>query len=376
MTTRRGWLGRMTAALFGEHSGPDLAEKAPVRSSATDAWQPAPYNPDDLAGRYGISIYQKMLREPYVKAALRQIKMGVTSLQWEVAPASDAPGDIIAADFIRSGLEQIEGVFEQDLYDILDALDVGYSITEKVWRIVPRGPFAGKIGLRCLKAKDPALFEFETDEFLNITALLLTLDDLADPAALDPADFIIFAHLGRYESPYGCSELRAAYRAYWLIDNIWKFRALYLEKFGGPTLVAKHPPGALESERARLLDILATIQSETGIVIPDDVTIEAIDIATNGEADYRSAIHDLRKEILVGILGSFLTTEEGDRTGARAMGMVHRETVDIFIRFLARLLGNTINEQLVRPLVELNFADAQTPRFRFIEPAPGQLHKE
>jgi phage gp29-like protein len=197
-----------------------------------------------------------------------------------------------------------------------------------------------------------------------VTALLLELEG-GETMRLDPRDFILFAHLGRYESPYGQSELRAAYRAYWLIDNIWKFRAVYLEKFGGPTLVAKHPAGALESERARLLEVLRTIQNETGIVIPDDVTIEAIDISTRGEADYRSAIHDLRREILVSVLGSFMTTEEGDRTGARALGLVHQDTVQVFVRFLAKLLANTINEQLVRPLVELNFARAQAPRFAF-----------
>jgi len=358
----------MKIALFGEDdSGVDLAEKASVRGMMAQAWYPTSYNPDDLAGKYGIEVYQRMLHEPYVKAALRQIKMGVTSLPWEVVQASDAAADVAAAEFVRFNLEQLEGVFEQDLYDILDALDVGFSVTEKVYRIIARGPFAGKVGLRCLKAKDPSLIDFETDEFLNITALRLTVDDLADPVLLDPSDFIVFAHLGRYESPYGQSELRAAYRAYWLIDNIWKFRAIYLEKFGGPTLVAKHPPGALESERTRLLGILNTIQNETGIVIPDDVTIEAIDISTRGEADYRSAIHDLRKEILVSVLGSFLTTEEGDRTGARAMGVVHQETAQVFVRFLARLLANTINEQLVRPLVELNFADAQMPQLRMTE---------
>ena len=360
-----GLLGRIRLALFGEQDrSVDLNERAPARSSIAEAWQPSSYNPDDLIERDGVVVYQQMLREPYVKAALRQIKMGVTSLPWDVAPASDAPEDVAAARFIRYNFDHLEGVFEQDLYDILDALDVGHSITEKVYRVLNRGEFAGKVGLRCLKAKDPSLFEFQTDRFLNITALVLSLD-FDDPIDLAPGDFIIFSHLGRYESPYGQSELRAAYRAYWLIDNVWKFRAVYLEKFGGPTLVAKHPAGALESERTRLLDILQTVQNETGIVIPEDVTIEAIDIATRGEADYRSAIEDLRKEILVGLLGSFLTAEEGSRTGARALGEVHRDTVQIFVRFLARLLANTINEQLVRPLVELNFASAEIPRLAF-----------
>lgn len=360
------WLKRIKTRLFGEDAGGvSLAEKAPARSSIADAWAPASYNPDELVAKHGISTYQEMLREPYVKAALRQIKMGVTSMPWGVTPASDNNEDITAANFINACIDELDGVFEQDLYDILDALDVGYSITEKVYRVMTAGPFAGKVGVKRLKAKDPSLFEFETDDFLNVTALLLTTHDLSDPTVLEPSDFILFAHLARYESPYGRSELRSAYRAWWLIDNIWKFRALYLEKFGGPTLVAKHPPGALETERNRLLDVLSSIQNETGIVIPNDVTIEAVDIATRGEADYRSAIHDLRKEILVGVLGSFLTADEGDRTGSRAMGQVHQDTVSIFVRFLAKLLANTLNEQLIRPLVRLNFAEAQPPKFRF-----------
>ena len=195
-----GLLRRLKVALFGEKERGGLDEKAPARSSIAEAWQIGSYNPDDLVEKNGEAVYQQMLREPYVKAGLRQVKMGVTSLDWDVAPASDSAEDLAAAAFVRYALERLDGVFKQDLYDILDALDVGHSITEKVCRVIERGPFAGKIGLRCLKAKDPSLFEFEMDRFLNITGLVLSLDT-DEPVWLDPRDFIIFAHLGRYESP-------------------------------------------------------------------------------------------------------------------------------------------------------------------------------
>ncbi|MBU1741975.1 MAG: DUF935 family protein, partial [Proteobacteria bacterium] len=192
--------------------------------------------------------------------------------------------------------------------------------------------------------------------------------------ALPLEKFIVWPYLARYENPYGTSDLRAAYRAYWIKDTAWKLRAVFLERFAGNNLIMSYP-----AEKAGLKDELLSViknwQSETGIVVPEEVTVDTIKMAAGSQSEFSAALADLNREILVGILGESLTVEAG-KYGTRALGEVQDRAKRQDAALVAESLAAVVNQQLVRRLVDLNFRVDAYPEWTLVEPAEVDLRAE
>ena len=177
---------------------------------------------DDVPGGY--AALRRMQNDPQVKACLSTKKFAVLSQGWEVHAASPAPADIAVADFVRGCFSDLRGSLLDDLYDVLDALALGVSLTEINYKLIEGGPNAGKVGLLSLKAKDPSDFQFETDTFLNLTGLRGSTG-----AVYDVEKFVVYAYMPAYENPMGTSDLRAAYRPWFVKGQLLNWWAKYLE---------------------------------------------------------------------------------------------------------------------------------------------------
>lgn len=325
-----------------------------------------PYNPDDLIGRRGYAIYDKMQNDAQVQACLTIKKLAVLSRGWQVHPASQDPLDVRVADFVRFALEDMRGSVLDVLFNALDALAKGFSVMEINYRILDKPPYAGMVGLASIKSKDPATFIFDTDEFLNLRGLRrggpvfgAERDEL-----LAPEKFVVYSHMPRYESPYGTSDLRAAYKHYWSKDILMRLMNLYLEKYGSPTAKGSYRRGTPKSSQDELLKVLDRIQQETAIVIPDDVQIELLEAQRGGEAGYLQALEFHDKQIAKAILCQTLMTDEGVRVGSFALAKVHLDVLKMCLAKLKRDLEETVmREQVVRRLVDYNFNVAAYPSF-------------
>lgn len=323
-----------------------------------------PYNPDDLAEREGLQIYDRMQTDAQVQAALATKKFAVLSGGWRVISASDRPGDMEAAQFCAVVLEEMAGTVEDALYGVLDALAKGYSVSELNFRQMRSGRWDGSIGLASIKQKDPALFDFETDEFLNVKALVRLGNDGSESVRLPVEKFIIYTYMPTYADPRGRSDLRSCYRHWWTKDVILRFFASYLERFGSPVVKGTYRRGATRAQQEDLLRILDRIQQETAIVIPEDVTVDLLQAGLQGEKGFLEAIAYHDRQMAKAILGETLTQEEGLRTGALALAKVHQDTLKLRLQKIKRDLEETVaREQILRPLTRLNFAGAAVPRF-------------
>lgn len=330
-----------------------------------------PYNPDDLirAKGKGLKLYQEMVREPFIKAALLQKKTRLLKVGWDVIPASKDPKHIEQAAFVKWNLgTRLSGTFTRDLYEILDALDNGFSVSEKVFEIVEEGKWKDKAAYKNLKSKDPDFFDFDTDDYGNLKkdGLLLSNPILGyHQKPLNASKFVIFSYLMRYENLYGQSDLRAVYRAYWLKDTAWKLRAIYMERFAGNNLKGKYPAKD-DKSKEKLLELFRTWQQETGIAIPDTCEVEVLNMATSSKSEYEATIADCNKEIQIGILGQVLTMDTGPKgNGSRALGQVHGGVLDDNVWFLDEILAADVNLQIVRPLVDLNWETDEYPTWTF-----------
>lgn len=340
------------------------------------------YNPDDLvlAKGDGVRIYQDMLRDPYVKAAINLKKFSVARLPVQILPASDSEEDQGIAKFVEWNFDHMETSMDTLLWGVMNCVDVGFSIGEMNWRVLEEGTHRGKIGVKSVKSKDPYVYTFRIDDYGNIVAIVQRIGGYIFPnsspgagnfnnfgqSEFDPSKFLVSSFQPLYGNPYGQSDLRAAYRAFFIKDWSWKFRAIFMEKWGMPPIVGTFPNGTTEDRRKKLEEVLESIQNETVITIPEDLKIEILKVAQEGRTtEYERAISDLNKEILIGIMGSFLWAEEGKRTGARAQGEVHFKVSKMFVEHLASVVEDVMNRQLIKRLVDLNYRTESYPRFHF-----------
>ena len=326
------------------------------------------YNPDDLVHNKakGLEIYKDMVRDPYVASSLEQLIFELLAVDYQIVPGSDPD----AAAFVEWCLRtNIRGSFTRDIAETMDALRTGFSVAEKVFEYVATGPWTGKVALAALKHKDPEYIEFAPDEYGNLGTGSVIVTMTSAGASMVPFDadkFFIFSWNRLYENPYGQSRFRRAYRACWIKDTAWKLRSVYMERYSGNNLKAKIPRSKFEAEKENMRKLLAAWAQETGIVIPDDVEVEVLNLATSSVSEYQLTIADCNKEIIVGILGATLTVDEGRKTGARALGDVHADVKTAAVKFIDLYFTPDVNEQIIRPLVDMNFGpQAAYPRFQF-----------
>lgn len=347
---------------------PPMNEIATARGSLASALGSIhPYNPDDLVGKRGYAVYDQMQKDAQVQACLTIKKFAVLSRGWEIHPASDSPRDVEVADFVRFALEDMRGSILDVLYGVLDSIAKGFSVMEINYRVIDRQPHAGRIGLASIKSKDPSTFVFDTDEYMNVRGLRRTAAVSGQGRAdttLPPDKFVVHSYMPRYESPYGTSDLRAAYKHYWSKDVLTRFLNLYLEKYGSPTAQGSYKRGTPRAAQDELLKVLDKIQQETAIVIPDDVQVQLLEAQRGGEAGYLRAIEFHDKQIAKAILSQTLMTDEGMRVGSFALAKVHLDVLKMCLKKLKRDLEESVmQEQVVRRLVDYNFTVAAYPTF-------------
>lgn len=322
---------------------------------------------DDLLAKHGYAVYDRMLTDAHVKACFNLKRWGVLSAPWRLEPADDTPQALRVCEFVQYNLQTMQGGVFSLLWRTLDALAKGVAILEKLYAYRTEPPYAERWTLRGFKAKNPALFEFEVDAFRNLKALILHTPS-GEPIRLPREKFIVYAYQPRYESPAGESDLRAAYRAWRSKERILQMWDLFLAKYASPTLIGVYKRGLPPAQQEELLRALDKVQQETAIIVPEEVKVDALEFKQSGAESFAQAISHHNAEIAKSILGETLTTDEGQRVGSLALGQVHLKVLQTQLRSLrADLAERVMQDQVIRPLVQLNFGDAPEPKFVWAE---------
>ena len=357
----------------------ELTSRAATASSWSDFYSafehPSHIIRSEGFGRSGIGgiydLYEEMEeKDGHLFAVLQTRKNGLLSCPRRIAPASSSQRDGDIARFVEQTLNAIPDL-NQTLLHILDAIGKGFSVQEILWQVQ-----AGRIGIAQIKSRAPWKFLFGPDGALRLSPWSFPMppDPASDQTALSrstegsilPArKFIVFTFNGLYGNPLGRGLCARAYWYYWFKKNNLKFWVIFNEKFGNPTVVGKYRPGSTEEDRNRLYEVIQSIQSDTGITIPDSITLELLEARRSGNiSTYRELADWCNDEISKIVLGATLTASEGRRSGSMALGQVHDRVRGEYVEADARALENVINSQLIRWLVDFNFGvDAECPRW-------------
>jgi len=348
---------------------PEINEIAGVENDIFRTWLGKTLqNPDyilqkESAGK-AHQLYDEMEdKDPHLFSCVQTRKLGVISKPWEILPGSDEPRDQEICEFVQSVIWNIP-YFDRDLKESLDAIPKGVSFSEIMW-----GVRDGMIVIEELKSRDPRRFVFDTDNRPRLKTRAAMLDGIEVP----PFKFLVHTFAPKYENPYGEPVLKKCYWFHWFKKNGVKFWAMFAEKFGTPPTVGKYPPGTSKEDQDKLLGIIEKIQTETGIVIPENMLVEMLEQQRKSSTDtYQAFANYMDAQISKAILGQTLTASEGQH-GTQALGRVHQGVRQDYIEADAKSLMPVLN-QLITWLVDFNYTGVlYYPEFKIHFEEPGDL---
>lgn len=311
-------------------------------------------NPDptlrtEAAGK-GLKLYDEVDRDPHAGSVLQTRYLAVIGKEWEVLPgeqpitrgrpAAETRAQRIA-EFVSESLENLN--FDQARQELLQAVLYGFYVGEVIWKLRD-----GHIVPAVIRAKHPRRFSFSTDRELK----LLTLQNMIEGESLPERKFILFTY-GSSDNPYGKGLGQKLWWPVWFKKHGIKFWMVFLEKFGMPTAVGKYPPGTPADQQQALLDAIDAIHNETGIKIPDTMTIDLLEASRQGKVTYETICEYMDKQISKAVLGQTATTE--GTPGKLGNEDAQEEVRADILKADADLLCECLNNTLVRWIVDYNF---------------------
>jgi phage gp29-like protein len=308
-------------------------------------------NPDPVLRRTGKSIqtYRDLLIDPLVKGARRRRRAAVVGME-RGFDRGHAPVRV---------LKCLEAIFADlplnvIIRGLVDGGFFGYGVAEVVW---------GKVGSYIVPVdvivKPPEWFAFNGDDQL----LLRRMGSVGgDP--LPDRKFIVVGNNRTYQNPYGEPDLASVFWAVAFKRGGLRFWSKFVEKYGTPWAVGKLPRSAGKPETDDLADKLGDMVQDAVAVIPDDASVELLTTSTASNTDsHERLLMYCSREISIALLGNNQTVEmQSNKASAAEGAKVEDELRDDDAEMVCDGF-----KQLVKWIVELNFAGAVAPTYKLWE---------
>lgn len=329
----------------------------------------ARYNPDTLVGRQGLQVYGKMRNDDQVKAVMQFKRDAITSRGWafvydEGSTLSEEERKKRIRVFTRM-MQKVQGGFEDSLNAILTGRDYGFSMTETVMTKVSIDG-TEYIGPHSFWTRDPVSFEFNTDEYGVLRETYQCSG--GKKQEIDMSRFIHYVHAPEFDRYFGRSDLREAYRPWYIKERVGDFWALWLERFAGGFLVAKRTAESsmvVDSPEYRSLQaVIQNLHGSSGIIPPRGVEIELLFPSTTDAFEKAMVFWDLAiaKAILV---PNLLGLSHTGQTGAFAQSQTQLRAFIWTCKSDAKRIQATLDDQLIKRIGDVNFGDGEYPSFVF-----------
>ena len=273
----------------------------------------------------------------------------------------EAPGGGAASEHAEAVRELVRRPgFRTLRKHLLDALGKGYAAIEIVWDRGARWQPAR------YEWRDPRWFRIDRDDGRSLR--LLDERDPAEGTPLEWAKWIVHSPQIKSGLPIRGALARLAAiawmcKAYALTD--W---TRFCEIFGQPWRVGKYHEDASEADVRKLLGALANLGTDAAAAIPEQMQVEFVSAGggQTGQPVYRGLAEYLDRQVSKGVLGQTMTTDDGS---SRSQAEVHDRVRQDICEDDAEELAETLNRELVRPFIDLNFG-VQERYPRILLPVP------
>lgn len=303
-------------------------------------------------GGKGVGIYDEIRRDSHAFAVLQKRKLEVISREWQVMPASDRLKDKKAAELVETQLKGF--AFDRVCSGLMGAVLKGFAVGEVIWDL--RGGIWTAANVKIRKQRR---FRFTADGGLR----LLTRDSGHDGIDLPDRKFVVHRHSidDDDDDPYGLGLGTVLFWPAWFKRQVLANWLRAAERFASPTVKATYPGDYDEARQKQLLSVIRQLSSDAGMAVPASIEVDLIESARAGGGDaFESLSRYLDEMMSEAVLGETLSTNSGER-GARSLGEIHNEVRIAIAKADSDLLSATLNETLVKWIVELNMPGSAPP---------------
>lgn len=285
-------------------------------------------------------------RDLHYAAQLRTRKLVVAAIPPTVEAASEAPEDVEMAERVRAILDQ--DAMPELFFDLLDGLGKGLAVSEILWN-TKQTPWTPK----AYKWVDPRYLRPDQD---TLQKILLISDEAPMGAPLEPYKFIVHTPRSKSGSVWRNGLARLVAVMYMLKSYTLRDWWSFAEVFGIPIRIGKYGPNATKDDIATLINAIGKIASDAGAAIPDSMKMELIEsgAAKGGDTLFENMARWCDEQISKAVLGQTMTSDNGS---SRAQAEVHNGVRTDIAKWDARQLEATINEQLIKPYIILNWGE-------------------
>jgi hypothetical protein len=360
-----------------------------------------PWSADDVQHEFGADVYARMMLDAQCKSVVSVFKAAVLEDGIQLRPAvddKDKPGYKKAVRFVEDAehmLENMEGSFDDKLWDMLDAVAVGNRMAEQTYDLDTTPSGQKKYQLSHLAVRPMESTAFVVDVYLNVLGIMaripgqpmsvqqgLLLTDLEHSNVLPRSKFAILSFRPKNGDPRGTSLLRAAFDPWNAKVQLKREFLKYLTQFASPSLIGytaeEAAPYAIKnSDGSPLLDaygnpvmrtpeddMVAALQqfaNGTATALPFGARVQPIEMTGDGKP-FLDAFDFLDRQITKAVLQQTLATEEGQHQ-TRASSATHKDLLDTITRQTKRPVERMIRRDILRVWMQLNGSDVElTPK--------------
>lgn len=340
----------------------------------------------ELSGpRWHRAVREMAEQDPTVGAILFAVEMLVRRVDWSVAPASEDPADVEAADFVTGCLfHDIEPGWEDTLAEILSFLSYGWSLFETVYKRrtgeggeTPSNYNDGKIGWAgwgIRPQESLARWVFDGDRVAGFRQWTPSGLEVEIPAE----KFLLFRSSSRRGSPEGRSVLRNAYLSWYLKKNIQRIEGIGIERDLAGLPVAWVPPELMQATAtvgqqavmAAIKKIVTGIRRDAneGVVMPLEYDangkprydLKLLSTGGSRQFDTNEIVQRYDVRIAMSVLADFVFLGH-QRSGSYALSEDKTRLFTTALETWLDTIAGTINDRAIKPLLAINGYQTQTP---------------
>lgn len=298
----------------------------------------------------GGAAYRRLLEDDQVQSTFQQRRHAVIAADWSVAPGGDDPRDEEAAEHLSEVLNAIswDRVTDKMLFGVF----YGYAVAEVMWAIEDARVVIDRIIVR-----DRLRFRFDRDGNLR-------LRETGNPEGrlMPDRKFWTYRAGGDHDdNDYGCGLGYHLYWPVWFKREGLKSWLRGLDKTARPTAVGKFPNGASADDISKLLDTLESYASDTGVAIPESMSIELMQAARSATSDYDTLYNRMDAAISKIVLSQTMTTDSSVSGLGSNQADVHSDVKREVVKADADLLNESFAAQVATWLTQWNFPGAAPP---------------
>ncbi|MBR3371180.1 MAG: DUF935 domain-containing protein [Rhodobacteraceae bacterium] len=297
-------------------------------------------------------------RDPHYASVLGVRKRAVSGVSAQVKPASDSARDKEIAEAVRARIAEHSG-FADMVEDLLDGLGKGFAVVEIDWARSKREWWPDRF-----EHVDPRFIRFDRDT-LRVPHLL----DEADPVDGIPlAPFKFAYHTPRLKSGIPLRGGLARLSAFTWMCKAFALKdwVAFAELYGLPLRLGRYGPDATREDVEKLFQAVANIGTDAAAVLPESMRIEfeAVAGGAGGEHLFENLARYLDEQTSKAVLGQTMTSDNGS---SQAQAQVHNEVRHDIAAADARGVTGTIQRDIVKPYVDLNYGVQEGYPTVFIE---------